>query len=137
MKVCEGVDNEQCVSVFTSFFGLLSVSVRFSSFRYKKLDMGQRWKRYCEIYLICSVWPIALVSCVYGGWRLMLWSYGGRDMFRRMVITDPLDEEWHLANPRQIFFRDAPLAHLPDYLQDYQKSLQPKDSPQHQHHSNY
>lgn len=100
--------------------------------------MGQRWKRYIEIYLFCSVWPIGMVATVYAGWRMMLWSYGGRQMFRQAVITDPLDEDWHLANPRQVFFRDAPLAHLPDYLKEYQESLEPpKDWKPHNHHENF
>jgi hypothetical protein len=99
--------------------------------------MGKRWVRYMEIYLICSVWPVTFLGLMYGGWKLLLWSYGGRDNFRRAVITDPLDEQWHLANPRQIFFRDAPLAHLPDYVQDYQKGFEVKDSPPHDHHQNF
>lgn len=92
-----------------------------------------RWKRYCEIYLFCSVWPIMTIGGVVGGWKLLMWSYGGRESFRQLIMKDPYEEQWYLGNPRSIFYREAPLGSVPTHLVE-----KPAGDPDgHKHHNNY
>ena len=77
-----------------------------------------RWARYLEIYLFCSFYPIMMVVTAYVGWKGLLWSYGGKAEFRKYVIKEPMDQEWFNANPKHVFFRDAPLARVPRHIID-------------------
>ena len=89
-----------------------------------------RWKRKAEIYLFCSVWPVFGGCFIYGLWRLLLWSYGGREEFRRQIIREPLEGEWFLSNPKHVFFREAPLANVPE-------KIDPESVTTHTHHKNF
>lgn len=87
-----------------------------------------------EIYLFCSIWPIGCIAGTWAVWRMMLWAHGGRDCFRQLIMKDPHAEEWYKANPKQIFFRDSPMANVPYHIID-----KPEGDSQHghEHHANY
>lgn len=75
-----------------------------------------RWRRYVEIYALGALVPIFMF---FGGrhmWHLYLWSFGGREEYRRLWIQQPIEEQWYNSNPRQVFFRDAPLSAIPKHL---------------------
>eukprot|EP00760_Papus_ankaliazontas_P024442 PhM_4_TR2312/c0_g1_i2/m.45947 len=82
-----------------------------------------RLRRHVEIWALCMVWPITGVAAVYGGYRALMWSYGGRDEFRRQILLDPNEKEWFMVNPRKVFFRDAPLSNVPTQMPDDIKAL--------------
>ena len=72
-----------------------------------------RWRNFAEIWLASSVWPIGAMLASYAGFKTLIWSYGGRDEFRRQIMTEPQEKEWFMVNPRKVFFRDAPLSNVP------------------------
>jgi hypothetical protein len=66
-------------------------------------------------------------------WKGLLWSYGGRNEFRKQIIKEPTQEQWFDSNPRQVFFRDAPLSSVPRHILDKPDGA----SEGSQHHNNY
>jgi hypothetical protein len=92
-----------------------------------------KWRVYMEIYAFASIWPIMGVGAMWGCWRALLWSYGGREGFRRAVIQEPHEDEWFQANPRQIMYRDSPLANVPHHIVDKPDG----HAMAHNHHENY
>lgn len=75
-----------------------------------------RWKRYMEIYAVGAIVPIAMFFGFRKMWHFYLWSFGGREEYRRLWIQQPIEERWYDSNPRQVFFRDAPLSAIPKQL---------------------
>eukprot|EP00759_Apiculatamorpha_spiralis_P057050 PhF_6_TR8384/c0_g1_i1/m.13126 len=86
-----------------------------------------RLRHRAEMWLICSVWPIMGIAMAWGGWRLMMWSYGGREEFRRQVMIEPTNKEWFMVNPKKVFFREAPLSNVPSELPEELAALSPVD----------
>ena len=72
-----------------------------------------RLSAYAEIGLVCSIFPVSGILTCWSLWHLLLWSFGGREEFRRQVIIEPQRQEWFMQNPKKVFWRDAPLSNLP------------------------
>lgn len=70
-----------------------------------------------EMAAIFSFWPICTIAAGIGAYRLLIWSYGGSDCFRYMVVQEPFKEEWFTNNPRAALGRSMPLQDTPKYLE--------------------
>jgi hypothetical protein len=69
-----------------------------------------------QIGVVAVATPIAFVVFAFGGYDLMRWSYGGPAEFRRIVISEPLQEGWHADDPTVAFGRSAPLSAVPQHI---------------------
>ncbi|CUG04221.1 transmembrane protein, putative [Bodo saltans] len=87
-----------------------------------------------ELYGICLLWPIAAVGVVVGSYKLFMWSYGGKECFRFIVIQEPFKEQWYQANPKAVLGRETPLANVPKFLETPGHD---DGNVQHNHHNNY
>ncbi|RHW67594.1 uncharacterized protein TEOVI_000459700 [Trypanosoma equiperdum] len=76
-----------------------------------------RWMRRFEIYAVCMIWPISTIVGIVGTYKLFMWSYGGRDCFRYVVIEEPMKGQWFQANPKSALGMDTPLANVPKFLE--------------------
>ena len=76
----------------------------------------KRLKAYAEIGLLCSVMPIGSFFGIWALWKILLWSYGGREEFRRQVLVEPYEKEWFMVNPKEVFYRRAPLSNIPQQI---------------------
>lgn len=87
-----------------------------------------------ELYGICLLWPIVSIGTVVGSYKLFLWSYGGKECFRFIVIQEPFKEQWYQANPKAVLGYDTPLANVPKFLETPGHD---DGAVQHNHHNNY
>lgn len=93
-----------------------------------------RWFRKLELYSLCGVWAVVGLGSVVASYRLLMWSFGGREGFRFIVMQLPLEEEWHRANPRAVLGLDTPLSNVPKFLETPGHGEVGKDHP---HQRNY
>lgn len=93
-----------------------------------------RLRRKFELYAVCAVWPVAAVATVVGSYKLFIWSYGGKECFRYVVIQEPFKEEWYQANPKAVLGRETPLANVPKFLDTPGHGNINEDHP---HHRNF
>jgi hypothetical protein len=70
--------------------------------------------KYAEFYVVAAMFPLFLGGCCMGGYRLLMWSYGGADNFTYLLLKEPMEKQWFNVNPKKVFFRDAPLSAVPD-----------------------
>ena len=78
-----------------------------------------RIRKFVEVGLLASFWPCLGVSLTYFGYKVMMWSYGGREVFRFAVIQQPLEQNWMNVTPKVLLQREAPLSEVPKRLETY------------------
>ena len=64
-----------------------------------------------------------------------MWSYGGQKKFIKTVYQEPLEKEWFMVNPKDVFFRTAPLSNIPEKLPESIKMFEHYD--EHPHSKNW
>lgn len=98
------------------------------------LSSVKRAYRKFELYAICMVWPVSAVTLLVGSYKLFMWSYGGKECFRYIVIQEPFKEQWYQANPKSVLGRETPLANVPQFLETPGHGSVGET---HAHHNNY
>jgi hypothetical protein len=71
-----------------------------------------------ELAAMCVCIPGAGIVAMYGGYKLMIWSFGGHAEFRRIVLREPLEGNYVQANPRTVLYRETPLSAVPKHITD-------------------
>ena len=71
-----------------------------------------------QYILFASVIPLGTGLSVYASWKCLMWAYGGQKQFVTTVFKEPLQKEWFMVNPKNVFFREAPLSNIPEKLPD-------------------
>ena len=89
-----------------------------------------------ELYAVWAIYPTVAAMTMVGGYKLFIWSFGGKDCFRYTVIRQPQDNDWVKTNPKLALGRTTPLSNVPEYLETPgHKST--SDGAGHEHHNNY
>lgn len=93
----------------------------------------RRLRLYGEMVVLSLMWPVGSAAVLYACYRGIMWSFGGRDNFRKIVLREPMEGEWFDVNPRGIAYRDAPLSAVPEHI-----TAKPTgDVEGHRHHQNW
>jgi len=93
-----------------------------------------RFRVRLEASAIAIFYLSATAAWVYGTFKLIMWSYGGRDAFQFIVLHRPMTERWFDANPKTFIGRSTPLSDVPEYLETAGHG---DPASQHPHHKNY
>lgn len=78
--------------------------------------LKMRLKLRAEMAVMFVVMAGGTVLLTVGGFKAMIWSYGGSDGFRRYVIKEPLEKQYFRADPAGGLTRDGPLAGVPEHI---------------------
>jgi len=75
-----------------------------------------RAQLYAQIGAMGLATPVMLYFSAWAVHATIVWSYGGQDEFDRLVLQEPLDNEWVKADPTIALGRKAPLSAVPDQI---------------------
>lgn len=87
-----------------------------------------------ELYAVWAIYPAVAAATMVGGYKIFIWSFGGKECFRYTVIRQPQDNDWVKTNPKLALGRTTPLSSVPEYLETPGHNT---GGGEHDHHNNY
>ncbi|KNH09350.1 hypothetical protein XU18_0035 [Perkinsela sp. CCAP 1560/4] len=94
-----------------------------------------RIRHHLEFIAFSSIIPASTILLIFSSWKAMLWFYGGKEEFMRLVFREPLQKEWFMVNPKDVFFRPAPLSNIPHKMPEEIKLYE--SAQEHPHSKNW